>query len=472
MVMRAGRETANFVIRFVSDTTRYKPAPDIERQNRRIQHSQQLTAAQARVSAQQAAIGMAAAFGGARGRRQRMGAEPTTQQAWNLEQERARRFRETLRRTEERRQQQAATAAQQQGGNWFTRPGPYSGKRMGAITALPAGPSAIAGTAFGRTAGALTDIGVVGGLLPEGLGAGAAIGGLALAGGVLALSAFTRAVKNASRELGTFESLELRRATFELRREMILLGAELGQIVLPQISRMTRGMASVARWMRNFAQSMGWVDEVVSQGRSQVRLGFDPATGRPTGGFIPRRPASESAFFPHMAATSPNATESRIQRGRRPLMNPFEFAFGSSPYMPLPGYQHGGIVSPRPGGVLARVAEGSEAEAIVPMRHLARMMGMADDAPMRRSYQREEKVADDFQSALRHSQDLPPLWQMLERDTPRPVSVVGNVTANVDIPTRPPLTFISRTDWDDPMGMYNTPAKKAAAGRVAIYGTA
>lgn len=506
MVTRGARLTGEYILRIVADVSRYNPAARISQQNRQIQQSARQTAAASQQAGVMTQRQMAA--------QQRLAAQQNQVVQAGIRYQRW----QAQKNFQARLDEIAAGGVYQRvgrnfygggyrhgppipptpqtggGGNWFTTPGQFSSRRRGAITALPSGPGAIAGTAFGRTAGALADIGVVGGLLPEGLGAGAAAGAVGIIGAGLAISAFTSATIKASREMGTIESLRLGRAMFQLRRETTLLFAELGTVVLPIVQSLVEGLTGfvrVLRWLNILGE-----EEVLKQGRGTLQAGYTPQ-GMPT-------------FF--------DVARAQEGRGGTQILEALGIARGDGPKMPrligldlaqmirhpvesvvvkkvLPvagaqivkelersvdtenaegfwekyikqmsnpfGFQHGGIVHPRQGGVLARVAEGGQAEAILPMRQLASLMtavrGGAMPAPG--GYGAQERLADDFQAALRHSQDLPPLWQLLEEDE---AAEAAAAAAPVEVTVTPtgaaaPLNFVTGPEYTaltDKTGFY------------------
>ena len=88
--------------------------------------------------------------------------------------------------------------------------------------------------------------------------------------------------------------------------------------------------------------------------------------------------------------------------------------------------QHGGIVMPTPGGVIARVAEAGEAEAVIPLRYLAQMTGGSGMSAADR-----KALTDGFQSALEQANEIEPIWSVHQRALQEPVTVVqegGNIT--------------------------------------------
>ena len=327
-----------------------------------------------------------------------------------------------------------SAAASNSGRPSFWNPGPFSTRRRGSITALPSGASAVASAGLGRTAGLIADIGVVGGLLPEGLGAGVAVGAVGAIGAGIALAALTKATIGAGRAMGTVESLQLDKAFFALKRQSTLLFAEIGQFLLPVITAMTRGLTLVVRGLRNLLQFLGFTQElnrshldtirIDEQGR--VIINYPANLGTAGQSTLPGQRGRQTGFEPYIHPL-PESEPS-----------PFDlFLSGLSNLSVTGGMQHGGIVLPRPGGVLAQIAEAGEAEAVIPLRHLADMTGGGGMTTADR-----KALADSFQSALEQASALPPLWELHRRyddqpepgtDEERPVYVSGGADSGADI---------------------------------------
>ena len=419
------QQGSNFVVRFIADLSRYNPAQRVQRENQAIaQSAQQLagrlgairtaTQAQAQVAAgvlqhsdprtrnvlTQRQAELAQAYNRARGITPGAVAAP---QAMAQQPQRP------------QHRQQAAQQPQPRGGV-FTEPGPHAGRRIGAITALPAGPSALVSSAFGQRAGQLTDIGVVGGLLPEGLSAGAASVGVGVIAAGTALAALTKASIAASRSLGTVESLQLDRAMYGLRRQSRLLFAEIGQLLLPVLTSFTEGLTIAVRELRSFFQWAQLTEEQSDNPRDAFRIderGNLIVSGATTLDTTSERPGTP--FSRRYQQTTESGEYSHPQARRD---NPFL------------GLQHGGIVLPQPGGVIAQLAEAGEAEAVIPLRQLAQMTGSRSGGMS--SADRKE-LADSFQSALEQANALPPLWALHRQydDQPEPP------------PTEPSVSYIS-----------------------------
>ena len=338
---------------------------------------------------------------------------------------------------------------------FFRQQGRFAGPRS--VVALPSAPGAIGGLAGGRTLGALADLGVVGGLLPETLGAGATGAAVGLLGAGIAINALTRASSAASRSLGTVASIRLDQSLATLRRETRLLFGEIGNALLPVVRLFVRGLTSAVRGLRNFLDWLGYGIEESAGGRATVAFTRDPVTGE-IGGYTREPDATTIGGSPSRSIQGaeqrgdysyPQAAEDRFG-----FLTPFEGAPGTGGFQTTPAdrsdvftgpsFQHGGIVRPRPGGVLARVAEAGEAEAILPMRVLSQAMG----GMTQQSTESAKYIADAFQSALEQSQELPPLWER-HRELDQAFAG-GDVVTNTTIAgaAATPVTWLTQAAYD------------------------
>ena len=340
---------------------------------------------------------------------------------------------------------------------------------------MPSGPGATAGAAFGSRAGTIADLAVVGGLLPEGLGGGLAAGAIGAIGAGLAIGALSKAAISASRSLGTVASVKLDAAFFTLKRQTTLLLAEIGDSLLPVITQMTEGLTNVVKWLRLWTGTDEPRDAYLSTRRRYGRdaSGAIVPVGDAGAGPGDRTPREQEVYdwSRRLFADPGSLAEKAIRFGfqareqtdklrEHSVLNfPFpgegpEDVKGTSlaersynfeiPFLKkLFGMQHGGVVHPRPGGTLARLGEGGEPEAVLPLRYLATMMGgRGGGGMMNDGGQSQKNLADLFMSALEQSQQLRPLWQP-EEDVIDPDRIAdGGIGAGGY------LTFITKTAYD------------------------
>ena len=296
--------------------------------------------------------------------------------------------------------------------------------------------------------------------------AGLALGlGGAAALGVAGLGA---AAIQASRSLGTLEGIELSEEWIRLKHETRLLLAEWGTVLLPAVTAVARGLRNMVEWLR----SINLLNErtITGGGRSDAVLG--QGTGREvivTGGRPPRPLSQQERERERVEDIRQRRAEGRerienqgvpswfsgvIFDLRRDLANlgfdPPERGAGP-PRLPIrtpdlnlfnrgappQDLQTGGIVRPRPGGTLARIAEGGEAEAVAPLTDLARLLGLQS----MRSEIQEQRLAERLQTSLQHAQDLPPLYSRVE-----PQAAAGGGTTNVNLGS--PVRIMTQTDFD------------------------
>lgn len=429
------QQGSNFVVRFIADLSRYNPAQRVQQENQAIARSNQQLAQQAQSLAGRLATARATTQTAIQNAAGAVApADPRLRNALTQRQaELARAFNQA--RTTPPPATPAVAPPARRGGV-FTEPGRFAGERKGAITALPAGPSALVSSALGSRAGQLTDIGVVGGLLPEGLSAGvASIGVAAIAAGV-AMGALTKAAIGASRELGTVESLELDRALYGLKRQSTLLFAEIGQVLLPVLTSFTEGLTLAVRGLRSFFQWAGITEEQQANPRDAFQIdrhGNVLVTGATTLGTPSERRGNP--FSRSFQQTTESGSYSHPQ---------------ARPDNPFLGLQHGGIVLPQPGGVIAQLAEAGEAEAVIPLRQLAQMTG-GNSGGM--SGADRKALADSFQSALEQANALPPLWALHRQydDQPEPESdtpSVSYISGGGGAAQADNLQFITQTAYD------------------------
>ena len=314
------------------------------------------------------------------------------------------------------------------------------------VTALPSGAGAIGGLLGGQRLGGLADLGVVGGLLPETLGAPVAAGAIGLIGAGIALGKFTSATIEAGKALGTKESIGLGYASFQLRKQMTLMFAEIGQFYLPVLRGLVEATTSAIRWIRDILPG----EDILHQGRSAMATGYD-SQGRRTSYRIPR-PTLDTSEVSDTHLQHRRSVLGVSKRIRDPVTGEIILApEGQQPErMPwyermmhllagsggghAQGLQHGGIVHPRPGGVITRVAEAGQSEAILPMNILGRMVSNQEQ-----SWSRQQEMADAMQSSLQRAQDLPPLHQQLEEDA---AIAAAATTVNVSWPPVNVLNWI------------------------------
>ena len=446
------QQGSNFVVRFIADLSRYNPAQRVQRENQAIEQSNQRLAQQTQSLAARLATARTTTMTAAQNA---AGAAATADPA--LRRMLTERQAELARAFNQRATAAAATPASGQSpprGGVFTEPGPHAGRRIGAITALPAGPSALVSSAFGQRAGQLTDIGVVGGLLPEGLSAGAAAVGVGVIAAGTALAALTKASISASRSLGTIESIQLDRALFGLRRQSRLLFAEIGQLLLPVLTEFTEALTFVVKGLRETFERLGLTEKRDvnaisafgrdSQGRriltgAVITPAQMPSGGGGGGGGGGGQQGGGGG------GGGPNISE-------RILDN----AGLVTPYTPL---QHGGIVLPQPGGVIAQLAEAGEAEAVIPLRQLGQMLGGRGGGM---SAADRKELADSFQSALEQANALPPLWALHRQydDQPEPqpdTAPVVNISGGGGAGGADNLQFVTKSAYDmltDKSGIY------------------
>ena len=294
--------------------------------------------------------------------------------------------------------------------------------------------------------GTIADLAVVGGLLPEGLGGGLAAGAIGAIGAGLAIGALSKAAISASRSLGTVASVKLDAAFFTLKRQTTLLLAEIGDSLLPVITQMTEGLTNVVKWLRLWTGTDEPRDAYLSTRRRYGRdaSGAIVPVGDAGSGPGDRTPREQEVYdwSRRLFADPGSLAEKAIRFGfqareqtdklrEHSVLNfPFpgegpedvkgtslaetEFTTLKSRFLKkLFGMQHGGVVHPRPGGTLARLGEGGEPEAVLPLRYLATMMGrprrQRDDETTEGKVRKN--LADLFMSALEQSQQLRPLWQ-------------------------------------------------------------
>ena len=418
---------SNFIVRFLSDTTGYNPASKVRQQNQAIAASNE-AAIQRNVAAQErAAAGLARrasiekAFRPVGPLLSEIGTGPSV--AW---QNPITSPGYSVARQNPITSSGYSVAWQ----NPITSPGPFGHNRIGSITALPSGPSAIAGSLFGRTAGIAADIGVVGGLLPEGLSAAAAgIGIAAIAAGL-----FTVAVIGAAKQLNTIESIQLSKAFFSLKLQTTYLLAEIGQLLLPVITELTRSLTQLVRGVRWLLDILGYTNRIYGSGRAPTDIEGpvgnrrEPQATEVGGGgrTLPRLP--HVPFFPN----DPFAAIRGITR-----------MFDSGGQSSIPGMQSGGIVRPRPGGVLARLAEGGEAEAVIPLRRFSEMMY---GGGVTRTDQQQKEQADLLQTSLSLANALPPLYTRLDLDEGE--GEFGGEQQFPVPPNNPVLRYLTQTEYD------------------------
>ena len=442
-------QRTSYIVRFLADLSGYNPAGKIAAQNQQIAASgrqlaqSQATAAAAAASSQAAQV--AAAAGGAETVRRRRnlrddtGAAATAAivAAAGIGAEGTRRRRQlggegagaaiaaAIAARHAARgglgdlapEQAAAAATAASGQSWFQTLAGYGSDLRGNRLAQGAGRRARGG------AGAL--FGVV---------AGAAGGPLGLLGAGIGLTSLARASISAARSLRTVEALKFDATMFRLRHEARLLLAELGTFVLPALTWFAQLLTRVIKGLQGFS---GVVERIQTFG-SRVTQGVGEAFQGPR--------VNPSVDFSGLLGKE-KSTGSTL--------------FG------LIRYQHGGVVQPRPGGSIVRVAEAGEAEAIIPMRQLTNILSPQMRMPQGMdSASRLKELADEFQSALEYSQDLPPLWQDDDGFGDRGPLVVrpdGGSTSINNLPAARPLRYITKAAYDA------LPAPKT--GLYAVYST-
>ena len=327
------------------------------------------------------------------------------------------------------------------------------------------------GSGVGRIAGA--GFGAAG-------AAGAATAGIGLAvAGVIALGT---AAANASVELGTVRGLELAQGMFELRQALTELFATIGDRLIPLVLPIIRGLTALADRLRIFIGD----EDFGGQGRAATTFartedGGVAIAGRGVGAAA-REAASQRRFeegrdflssrirrtdvagnarddgvaaalheefsarraeqTPHenpvlralgFPAPGPGLSTAQTRELRAVYENAPDFAGGGQ----APGFQTGGIVAPRPGGILARVAEAGEAEAIFPLSELSRFL---DGGGGRRGGAADVRQADALRFAMERSQDLPPLADLIRPPTP--------VTVEAGVDTGVPIEVLTQAEYD------------------------
>ena len=285
--------------------------------------------------------------------------------------------------------------------------------------------SQVAGRAgFGGAAGAI-------GLLGAGSVATAGVGAALV--GVTALGA---AAVNASIQLGTIQGIALSDDLEQLRYELNLLLAALGNEVIPLIRDFIRGFRDVIRILQRFGLLGG--DDTVTQGRALTQFDRNRAGVGVSGG---------------------RSRDIRAESERTTALQYF-FRYGTTPGLALQGisavsnlfgddeptdFHRGGIVLPRPGGLVGRIAEAGQAEAVIPLRQLDRILGGNTDT----------RSIDDLRSAFANANILPPLSSRIADAVPVTIQTAeGNdatLEPSVDITT---LTQIEYNELTEREGYY------------------
>ena len=477
--MRGG--SANFVIRFISDMTGYNPASKVREQNQQIaasgQQAQAAVESSRRAAAQrqrQVALSQAAAL------------PPTLTRPLAQSQLSGATIGAIQNAYATRRQSGIAaghisTIAQGAGLGLVSDPqvmGLLAGLQSGSgdITALAnlqneitatrrgqratggatvAGQSAAQRTPSGRGlishaasmtgvygyGGIISDLGELAGVLPKALPAVAAVAGIGAVGVIAGLGALTTASLKASKALGTAAYVELEGAADRLNTQLRFLGAEFGNVLLPILTKLAEVATAATEGIRGFLFPHGGED-TYARGATRSVIG-------PGGAFTGAR-----VFVGDDAGGRARAVKAGVSpvgsMTQQPIDSPVVSGIGVAggatgltlTLKNLLGFQAGGLILPTQGGTIARLAEGGEPEAVLPLRHLAQMMGGRNE-----SNSSQMQLSDLFLDALDQSNELPPLWQrgrQGEPDDDRRDDDGGGVVGGAPAAE---LTFITRAAY-------------------------